>query len=155
MVERLGGCACGAVRYRVSGTPLFVHCCHCTDCQRASGSAFAVNALFEASRIALLGEAPESVETPSASGMGEQVMRCPQCRVALWSHYAGNGAAIAFLRTGTLKEPDAFPPDIHIFTRSKRPWVVVPDGVPAMEAYYKPKEMWPAESQARWKAARG
>jgi hypothetical protein len=150
-----GGCACGAVRYRLKSAPLFVHCCHCTSCQTETGSAFAINALIESDRIELLKGAPEPLPTPSESGRGQKIWRCPGCRVALWSNYAGAGEAIGFVRVGTLDDPAALPPDIHIFTRSKLPWVRLPDGVPAVEVYYKPAEMWPAASQQRWRAATG
>ncbi len=152
---REGRCACGAVRYRLHGAPMFVHCCHCTDCQRETGSAFAINALYEADRIELLAGTTEAVATPSASGQGQTIHRCPACHVALWSHYAGAGEAVTFVRAGTLEEVATLAPDIHIYTRSKLPWVVLPESVPAVEEYYSPKAMWPAESQARWKAARG
>lgn len=152
---REGRCACGAVRYRVIGEPLFVHCCHCTDCQRETGSGFAINALYERSRVELLAVVPERVDTPTASGQGQAILRCPTCRVALWSHYAGAGEAVAFVRVGTLDGAAGVVPDIHIYTRSKLPWVRLPDGARAVEGYYRPKDVWPAESQARWKAARG
>ncbi|MEE8455784.1 MAG: GFA family protein, partial [Limibaculum sp.] len=119
-----GGCACGAVRYRMSGAPMFVHCCHCRWCQRETGAAFALNALIEADRVLVLTGAPEAVPTPSASGWGQRIARCPECRVALWSNYAGAGDAVRFVRVGTLDEPDRLPPDIHIYTASKQPWVV-------------------------------
>ncbi len=154
-----GGCACRAVRYRMTSRPLFVHCCHCTWCQRETGSAFALNAMIEADRVELLASArePEVVETPSASGKGQRIARCPRCRVALWSNYAGAGAAIRFLRVGTLDEPGRVPPDIHIFTDSKLPWVILPEGVPAMPEFYRRSQHWPAESLARREAvlARG
>lgn len=152
---REGRCACGAVRYRVIGEPLFVHCCHCTDCQRETGSGFAINALYERSRVELLAVVPERVDTPTASGQGQAILRCPTCRVALWSHYAGAGEAVAFVRVGTLDGAAGVVPDIHIYTRSKLPWVRLPVGARAVEGYYRPKDVWPAESQARWKAARG
>lgn len=150
-----GGCACGAVRYRIHVAPMFVHCCHCRDCQRETGSGFAINALIERDRLELLSGTPESVPTPSASGKGQDVRRCPTCRVALWSHYAGSGEAIAFVRTGTLDDAAAIRPNVHIYTRSKLPWVTIPEGVPAAADYYSPKQLWPAESQARFKATRG
>jgi hypothetical protein len=145
-----GGCTCGAVRYRLVDTPLFVHCCHCRWCQRESGSAFALNAMIEADRVTLLAGAPEPLPTPSASGRGQTVVRCPRCRVALWSHYAGAGPAVSFVRVGTLDAPDAFPPDIHIFTASKQPWVQLPSGALAVEAYYDRMTCWPADALARW-----
>ncbi len=152
---REGHCACGAVRYRIHGEPMFVHCCHCTDCQRETGSGFALNALFERDRLVVLTGTTDAVVTASASGQGQVIHRCPACHVALWSHYAGAGEAVAFVRTGTLEESATLAPDIHIYTRSKLPWVVLPEGVPAVEEYYSPKALWPAESQTRWKAVRG
>ena len=150
-----GGCACRAVRYRMESAPMFVHCCHCRWCQRETGSAFALNAMIEADRVTLLRGAPELVETPSESGRGQKIARCPHCRVALWSHYGGAGAAVSFVRAGTLDDPDSVPPDIHIFTESKQPWVTFPPGIPAMPQYYRAKDMWLQDSQARWQACRG
>jgi hypothetical protein len=149
-----GGCTCRAVRYRMSGRPLFVHCCHCRWCQRETGASFALNAMIETDRVQLLGEAPERVTTPSASGKGQGIARCPRCRVAVWSHYAGAGDAVAFVRVGTLDEPDRFPPDIHIFTSSKQPWVVLPAGTPAVPEYYDRRSHWPADSLERAQALR-
>ena len=144
-----GGCDCGEVRYRMTSGPIFVHCCHCRWCQRESGAAFALNAMIEADRVLLLHGKPEPVVVPSHSGKGQKFHRCPRCRIALWSNYAGAGDAIGFVRVGTLDEPDRLPPDIHIFTASKQPWVILPSDVPVMEAYYDRKEHWPAESLAR------
>jgi hypothetical protein len=147
-----GGCDCRQVRYRMETAPLFVHCCHCRWCQRESGSSFALNAMIEGDRVALLVGQPELVDTPSASGAGQQIARCPRCRVALWSHYASAGPVVAFVRVGTLDTPDALPPDVHIFTESKQPWVVLPPGTPAMPAYYDRDALWPADSLARREA---
>jgi hypothetical protein len=144
-----GGCDCRAVRYRMAARPLIVHCCHCRWCQRESGASFALNAMIESDRVTLLAGAPELVDTPSASGLGQQIARCPRCRIALWSHYAGAGPLIAFVRVGTLDTPDALPPDIHIFTASKQPWVVIPPGMRAVPEYYDREQVWPAESLQR------
>jgi hypothetical protein len=144
-----GGCTCRSVRYRMLSRPLFVHCCHCRWCQRETGASFALNALIEAERVVLLTGEPEHVDTPSNSGKGQKVFRCPQCRIALWSNYAGAGDAMRFVRVGTLDEPDRLPPDIHIFTSSKQPWVVLPTGALAVPEYYDRKRYWPAESLAR------
>lgn len=149
-----GGCTCRRVRYRMAGRPLFVHCCHCRWCQRETGASFALNAMIEADRVSLLGDAPELVDTPSQSGKGQKIARCPQCRVAVWSHYAGAGPAVCFVRVGTLDEPDRAPPDIHIFTASKQPWVVLPPGIPAVPEYYDLNDYWPAESLERRKVLR-
>jgi len=144
-----GGCTCRAVRYAMRGKPLIVHCCHCRWCQRETGTAFALNAVIEADRVSLLEGAAEAVLTPSASGKGQKIHRCPTCRIALWSNYAGAGDALRFVRVGTLDAPDAFPPDIHIYTESKQPWVVIPAGARAVPQYYKSAEVWSEESLAR------
>ena len=149
-----GGCTCRAVRYRLAGAPLFVNCCHCRWCQRETGTAFALNAMIEADRVTLLAGAPEFVATPSNSGKGQQIARCPACRIALWSNYGGGSDTIRFVRVGTLDEPDRLPPDIHIFTSSKQPWVVLGDKTPVVAEYYKREDYWPAASIARVKALR-
>jgi hypothetical protein len=144
-----GGCTCRAVRYRMTSMPLFVHCCHCRWCQRESGASFALNAIIESDRVALSCGEPDVVMTPSNSGRGQKIARCPACRIALWSNYAGAGDALRFVRVGTLDEPDRLPPDIHIFTASKQPWVVLPPQIPAVQEYYDRALYWPAESLAR------
>ena len=146
-----GACTCGAVRYRMTSDPLVVHCCHCTWCQRETGSAFAVNAVVESDRVELLAGEVELVDTPSLSGRGQRIGRCPRCRVALWSHYAGGGDAVRFVRVGTLLEPGRLPPDVHIFTASKQPWVVLAEGVPAVAEYYDRERVWSPASLARWR----
>ncbi|MGH8850040.1 MAG: GFA family protein [Casimicrobiaceae bacterium] len=144
-----GGCTCRAVRYRMISAPLFVHCCHCRWCQRETGASFALNAMIEADRVVALQGAPEVIDTPSNSGKGQRISRCPACRIALWSNYAGAGDAVRFVRVGTLDEPDRLPPDIHIFTASKQPWVVLPEGAPAVAEYYDRERYWPKESLER------
>jgi hypothetical protein len=149
-----GGCTCRSVRYRMTSAPMIVHCCHCRWCQRETGTAFALNAVIESARVERLAGEPEIVNTPSESGKGQKIARCPSCRVAVWSHYAQAGEAVSFMRVGTLDEPDRLPPDIHIFTASKQPWVVIPAGARAVEAFYKPAEVWSDESRARMRAVR-
>lgn len=133
----------------MTSRPLFVHCCHCRWCQRETGASFALNAMIEADRVVIERGEPEAILTPSNSGRGQRIVRCPDCRVAVWSHYAGGGDLVRFVRVGTLEEPDRFPPDIHIFTSSKQPWVVLPPGVPAVAEYYDRNDHWPAESLER------
>ena len=144
-----GGCACKAVRYRLESAPMYAHCCHCSDCQTESGSAFAVNALIESDRVTTLAGTPQPVMTPTNSGRGQQVWRCPDCKVALWSNYGGAADKLRFVRVGTLDTPGEVVPDIHIFTRSKLPWVRLPEDVHAVEEYYDSAKLWPAESLAR------
>ncbi|MGH8122773.1 MAG: GFA family protein [Rudaea sp.] len=147
-----GGCTCRAVRYRLATKPLFVHCCHCYWCQRESGTAFALNAMIEADRVALLQGNLDVVNTPSNSGKGQRIARCASCRIAVWSNYAGAGDAVRFVRVGTLDEPFRLTPDIHIFTASKQPWVVLPVDTPAVAEYYKRSEYWPRDSLDRFAA---
>jgi hypothetical protein len=144
-----GGCACGQVRYELASKPMWVNCCHCTWCQRETGSAFAVNALIETDRVTLIHGVPEPVHTPSNSGKGQIILRCPNCRIAVWSHYNGAGPKVAFIRTGTLDQPHGVAPDIHIFTTTKRPWVVIPEGTPSVPEYFNAQEYWPADALAR------
>jgi hypothetical protein len=144
-----GGCTCRGVRFRMTSRPLFVHCCHCRWCQRETGAAFALNAMIEAERVQLLQGEFDLVDTPSLSGRGQKIARCPRCRIAVWSHYAGAGDAVCFVRVGTLDAPDRLPPDIHIFTASKQPWVVLPPQTPAVPEYYRAAEHWPAASLER------
>lgn len=144
-----GGCGCGAVRYRITTPPLFVHCCHCRWCQRETGASFALNALIEADRVIVLKGDPEVVDTPSNSGKGQRIARCPRCNVAVWSNYAGAGDALRFVRVGTLDNPDLLPPDIHIFTSSKQPWVVLPPDARAVAEFYEVEREWPPRSLER------
>ena len=147
-----GGCSCGAVRYRLASEPMFTHCCHCLDCQNQTGSAFAINALIETDRIEILAGQPHRVEMPSPSGRGHDVYRCAKCETAVWSDY-GRRPYVRFVRVATLDAPHAIAPDVHIFTKSKVPWVGLPPDARAFEVFYDMAQEWPAEAQARRKAA--
>lgn len=147
-----GGCDCGLVRYRMETPPLIVHCCHCHWCQRETGTAFALNALIEAERVLHLKSQPDVIDTPSQSGKGQKIARCPSCHVAVWSNYAGAGPIIRFIRVGTLDTPQALRPDIHIFTASRQPWVVLPSDVPAVPEFYEIGRYWSPESLERREA---
>jgi hypothetical protein len=147
---REGGCSCGAVRYRLLSDPLFVHCCHCLNCQCQTGSAFVINLLIEADRVEIVKGEPRLVEVPRDAGSAQQVFRCPSCEIALYSVYTY--PTVYFVRAGTLDDPSSVSPDVHIFTRSKLPWVVLPDAVPACEVFYDLDELWPAESLERARA---
>ena len=149
-MSREGGCTCGAVRYRLVSEPLFVHCCHCLNCQRQTGSAFVINLLIERDRVELLAGEPVVVEAARDAGAPQRIYRCPNCQVALFSEYGW--PQIWFVRGGTLDEPTGVRPDVHIFTRSKVAWVTLPTDVPAFEVYYDESELWPAASLERVKA---
>ena len=143
-----GGCFCKRVRYRLTSEPMYVHCCHCTFCQSQTGSAFVINAMIETDRLELLAGEPVANELEAGGGGTHDVYRCPDCLVPVWSDY-GRRPWVRFVRVGTLDDPTALPPDVHIFTRSKQPWVGLPDGTPAFEVFYDPKELWPLDKQKR------
>jgi hypothetical protein len=145
-----GGCSCGEIRYRLASDPLFVNCCHCLNCQRQTGSAFVINMLIEDDRVEVLSGEPEAVEVPRDDGSSQTIYRCPACKVALFSLYTRPN--VRFVRAGTLDRPWEVSPDAHIFTRSKLPWVLIPDGVPAFDVFYDARELWPAESLERIRA---
>jgi hypothetical protein len=145
-----GGCACGEIRYRLTSDPLVVHCCHCLNCQRQTGSAFVINALIESDRMELLAGEPKRVDVPRDAGPQQQIFRCPTCQVAVYSDYGRPD--IRFVRAGTLDEPSRVTPDVHIYTRSKLPWVTLPDSAPAFEVYYDRNEVWTPESIDRIEA---
>jgi hypothetical protein len=146
-----GSCTCGEVRYRLSSAPLIVHACHCTECQRLSGGAFAINALIETDRVELLGNEPVAVPVTGTSGKTQTIYRCPRCQVAVWSHYQGAGAKVCFVRAGTLDRPSSVEPDIHIYTSTRLPWLELPPDALAVAEFYSPKEVWPAESLERYR----
>ncbi len=148
-----GGCACRALRYRLLSAPLIVHACHCTECRRLTGAAFAVNALIETRRLETLSGEPRPVPVTGTSGKPQAIFRCPDCATALWSHYPGAGTALAFVRVGTLDEPARLPPDIHIFTSTRLPWLALPEGARAVPEYYPARDVWPEESLERREAA--
>lgn len=149
---REGGCSCGTVRYHLGSEPLIVHCCHCLNCQRQTGSAFVINLLIEGDRVELLAGEPQPVDVPRDDGSTQRVYRCPGCQVAVFSEYGW--PELKFVRAGTLDEPSAVKPDVHIFTRSKVPWVALPDDVPAFDVYYDSRKVWPAASLERLDAIR-
>jgi hypothetical protein len=149
-LSREGGCACGAVRYRLTSDPLFTHCCHCLNCQRQTGSAFVINLLIEADRVELLAGAPQPIDVPRDDGSKQRIYRCPTCQVAVFSEYGR--PEVRFVRGGTLDQPSGVTPDVHIFTRSKLSWITLPDLVPAFEVYYDMKAVWPAASLERLEA---
>ena len=149
--EREGGCSCGAIRYRLTAEPLFVHCCHCLNCQRQTGSAFVINLLIEADRVELLAGDPQPVDVPRDDGSNQRIFRCPTCQVAVFSEYGR--PEVRFVRGGTLDQPSGVTPDVHIFTRSKLSWITLPESAPAFDIYYDSKTLWPAASLERLQAA--
>lgn len=150
-----GGCDCGKVRYRLKAEPIVIKCCHCHACQRQTGSAFALNVIIESEHVEQIGEAPEQWDLDTSSGMGQANMRCPSCKVSVWSVFNAAGAKAYFVRAGTLDDPSGIEPDLHIFTESKLPWVTIPEGSETFPAFYSGKDVvrvFGEENAARWKA---
>lgn len=146
-----GGCSCGAVRYRLTSDPLFVHCCHCLNCQRHTGTAFVVNILIETERVEAVSGDLAAIDMPLNGGSPNKIFRCSKCLVAVWSEYGR--PQLRFVRAGTLDDPAMISPDVHIYTRSKLPWIALPASVPQFAEFYDPKALWPAGSLERRKAA--
>lgn len=148
-----GGCSCGAVRYRLKAAPMITHCCHCTDCQKQTGGAFAINALIETANIEMLSGEPVVIDMPSPSGRGHEIHRCGKCEVAVWSDY-GRRPFLRFVRVSTLDQQHAITPDVHIFVKSKVPWLRLPDDARAFEIFYDDvTAVWSPEALARRDAA--
>jgi hypothetical protein len=147
---REGGCACGATRYRLGSEPLFIHCCHCLNCQRQTGSAFVINLMIEATFVEMINGAPQPVEVPRDDGSAQRIFRCPSCQVAVFSEYGR--PEVRYVRAGTLDRPSEITPDVHIFTKSKVGWVTIPESTPAFEVYYDRKALWPTASMERLNA---
>jgi hypothetical protein len=150
IAQREGGCACGAVRYRLASAPMFIHCCHCLNCQRQTGSAFVINLLIEADRLETLAEPAQPIDVPRDDGSVQRIFRCPHCQVAVFSQYGW--PEVYFVRGGTLDDPRDLAPDVHIYLRSKVRWVSIPSDVPAFDAYYDTRKLWPADSWQRLEA---
>ncbi|MCF6327616.1 MAG: GFA family protein [Devosiaceae bacterium] len=148
---RNGSCTCAHVRYQVISEPMIVHACHCRGCQKNSGSSFALNALFEADRVKLISGEVEEITVPTPSGKGQIITRCSICKVAVWSNYNMGGLRehIRFIRVGTLDDPDQIVPDVHIFTNSKQPWVMLSKQDLRFEVFYDFKETWSPKSMER------
>ena len=149
-VKLSGKCTCGHVRYHITAQPMIVHCCHCTWCQRETGTAFALNAVVETSAVQIENGGCEIIDTPSQSGNGQKIARCPECRVAIWSHYYQAGPNISFIRVGTLDFPETLPPDIHIYTSTKQPWVNIPENMQSVLEFYNPREVWDPDNLQRF-----
>lgn len=146
-----GACHCGSIKYELTIDPLFVHGCHCRDCQKQTGGPFAVNALIERDRIRLVSGEPVRTQQKTDSGRPHDVWRCSDCLTALWSDY-GRREVLVFVRAMTLDDPAVCPPDVHIFTRSKAPFIDLPEDVRAFDVFYSMKAEWPADSLARFDA---
>jgi hypothetical protein len=144
-----GGCACGALRYKLTADPLIVHACHCRDCQRLTGSAFVTNIWIERKFVEAGSAMPKSFKLTAGSGKHHEVFFCDRCGTYLWSKYYASPGDTLLVRVGTLDHPEAIQPDVHIFTRSKLPWLDLPKDVPVFESFYNINAVWSVQSQER------
>ena len=144
-----GRCTCGAIRYALTAKPLIVHACHCLDCQRITGGPFVINMWIEAKHVKATGAEPQSFRLKGGTGKRHDVFFCGACGTYVWSRYQVVPGDCLFVRAGTLDDPSAVQPDVHIFTRSKVPWLALPEGARTFASFYKPDRVWPAESLAR------
>jgi hypothetical protein len=147
--ERTGGCACGAVRYRLTRDPMIVHACHCRDCQRITGSAFVINLWIERKCVEETGVKPASFVLAGGSGKDHEVFFCPTCGTYVWSDYRVVSTPCLFVRAGTLDDPSGVVPDIHIYTRTKLPWLRLPEGARAVAGSYDLEDVWAPEMMKR------
>jgi len=144
-----GRCACGQVTYQMSSKPIIVHCCHCSECQKQTGSAYVLNAIIETDRVEFDGPVVEHT-LPTPSGKGQVITRCANCGAAVFSSYLVRLGKLRYIRVGTLDDPSECPPDVQIFTSSKQPWVPLNSDIPIFENFYKPEDVWPEASLSRW-----
>lgn len=146
-----GGCLCGSLRYETRAPALFVHVCHCTRCQKSSGSAFTISMLIETFNVALTQGTPDCWRITGASGTRYDITRCADCGTALWGRAHGRSEALAFVRVGTLDEPDRAPPMAHIHVGTRQRWVALPHDIPCFEEMYALDQVWSPESLARFR----
>lgn len=121
-----GGCQCGGLRYEVRAEPLSVYVCHCTECQRQSGSAFAMSAVVPRPALVYLSGRPKRCSRKADSGNTIDGDFCPDCGVRL-AHYPSANDKVAILKPGTLDDTRWLVPVGHIWTRSAQAWVTIPD----------------------------
>ncbi len=127
MNERTGGCQCGRVRYRLVGEPLFLSVCHCKECQRQSGSAFGMSMLVPEANLTVEGTL-KSFERSSESGRPVRCHFCPECGTRIY-HAISYAAGAVNLKPGTLDDTSWLEPRLQAWTRSKQPWVALPEGL--------------------------
>jgi hypothetical protein len=148
-----GGCACGAVRYRLLKPPLFVHCCHCTRCQRESGTAYVAHGMIERANLEWDGEVT-AVRLPTDSKTRHEIVHCAACLTPLWGQHGRQPSVMVYLKVGTFDAPERCPPNAHIFVRSKLAWVAINPDIPQFARYYNAAKVWPQESLERYATAR-
>lgn len=127
-----GRCLCGEIEYRLNEEPVTYYACHCTDCQKRSGSSFGLSMLVKRSSLEVTKGEPSLQVLKGPDGTPRRQRNCRSCGIRLWSEPA-KYPELAVLRPGSLDDIKSFQPVAHIWTRSKLPWVQIPAGTPSYE----------------------
>ncbi len=120
-----GGCQCGAVRYEITKPPLSVYACHCTECQRQSGSAFALSMPVARDSLSVVKGTPKAWRRTHESGRVIQCLFCADCGTRLYHNPEAN-PAVTIVKPGTLDDAKTLHAVGHIWTKSAQPWVQIP-----------------------------
>lgn len=146
-----GGCACGTLRYRLKGKPIFVNNCHCRQCQQQTGSTSVVNAFTEAENFEMLQGETTQFAVRAGSGGPHTIFRCARCSTAIYSTYPRFGPLGVGIRVGTLDDAGSLTPDAAVFVAERMPWVALPEGIPHFENYYDPALLLPDDRISRFR----
>lgn len=120
-----GACQCRAVRYEISQEPLTIYACHCTDCQRQSGSAFSLSMIVPREAVTIVAGQPKEWIRRTESGRLVSCLLCGDCGSRLY-HNPKTNEAITIVKSGTLDESRGLDPVGHIWTRSAQSWFPIP-----------------------------
>jgi hypothetical protein len=118
-----GGCQCGLVRYSIKSKPIVAYCCHCTDCQQQSSSAFGMSVWFPAQAFTLLSGECLTWKTQGDSGNEKACTFCPECGTRIYHAFPDQSKTLS-LKGGSLDNIRDITPIAHIWTRSAQPWIL-------------------------------
>lgn len=144
-----GRCLCGEISYQIIDKPLFTHACHCTDCQKVTGSAFGLSMFILRQDFQMLSGTPTVAHPPQQYGVAA-IYACGDCGCAIYRTHSYLDKFV-FPFPGTFDDTTWVKPQAHIYTRSKQPWVQLADDEPAFEKQYKRDDVWPEASLKRLK----
>jgi hypothetical protein len=148
-VELQGGCSCGDIRYQLSNAPLFVHACHCLNCQKFCNSAFGITAIVLQCDVALTEGDLVQLVMPS----GRSRWQCASCGESIYVTSPSHPAT-ALLRPGSLDRVGGLTIDAHIWVKRKQDWISLPNKVPQFDEGYDRNEVWPQVSLERFEQAK-
>ena len=148
-----GGCFCGSTRYRLETAPLFCYACHCTDCNKQTGSVYACFTSIENDHITSIGALPPKITTAIRSGgIIRHMASCGKCGTRLWA--SGDTTPVtADIATGTLDLPELMEPDLHSYIESKISWAILPESAKTCRGPFDYRKHWPKSSLKRLEAA--